>query len=87
MNHTEPERLLSGRLGGKIMNEQKRLYVERLADQMRSAGQHNWLPYDIQDLCELAGLHDEYVRTESREKDELLAMKAAKILNVTICHI
>ncbi|MDF2615403.1 MAG: hypothetical protein K0Q47_58 [Sedimentibacter sp.] len=64
----------------------KEIYAERLADGMRSAGQENWSKNDIQDLCELAGMWDEWLKAETTEQEQELAIKAAKKLNVKIRH-
>jgi len=65
---------------------EKKIYIERLADTMRSAGQHNWTSYDMQDICELANLFSEWLETKTREEEETLALKAAKMLGVEIRH-
>ena len=65
---------------------EKMIYVERLADNMRSAGQENWAHNDMADLCELAGLWVKWLGTSTRKQEEVLALKAAKILGVEIRH-
>jgi hypothetical protein len=66
---------------------EKRIYIERLAAEMRSARKSNWHYNDIQDLCELAGLYEEWLNASNRVQEENLAIRAAKILGVEICYI
>jgi hypothetical protein len=67
--------------------EEKRIYIERLAAEMRCSRQSNWHYNDIQDLCELAGLYEEWFNASDRRQEEELAIRAAKILGVEICYI
>lgn len=68
------------------MNIHKRRYIENLSANMRSAGQDNWLQYDMLDLCEMAGLYDDWLNTSNRLEEEKLTLKAASILGVEIRH-
>ena len=68
------------------MNEQKQLYIERLAADMRSAGQENWTQGTMADLCDLAGIWGNWMDALTRKQEERVALKAAKILGVEIRH-
>lgn len=64
----------------------KDIYIERLTNNMRSAGQENWAHNDMADMCELAGLWVKWLGTSTRKQEESLTLKAAKILGVEIRH-
>ena len=65
---------------------QKKIYTDHLAARMRSASQDNWAFNDMQDICELAGLWEKWIKTENRAEEESCALQAAKILGVEIRH-
>ena len=58
--------------------------LELLAETMISAGRENWAYNDMQQLCEWAGLFDEWRKTQSREQEERLARRAAELFGVNI---
>ncbi|MDR1020164.1 MAG: hypothetical protein LBL73_05350 [Synergistaceae bacterium] len=60
--------------------------VELVSAEMRSAGQDSWSSYDMQDLCEMAGLYEKWLDTVTRIEEEAIALEAAKILCVEIRH-
>lgn len=65
---------------------EKQIYIERLAANMRSAGQERWSQFDMSDLCDMAGLWEKWLDTVTRYEEENLALKAAKALGVDIHH-
>jgi len=64
----------------------KEYNFKQLVGRMRSAGQHNWGHNDMQEICEMAGMYDEWLESTSRFENEKLALRAAVILGVEIRH-
>lgn len=65
---------------------QKKIYIDNLSARMRSAGQENWAFNDMQDICEMADMWNEWLEAKTRIENEILALKAAEKLGVEIRH-
>lgn len=65
---------------------QKQIYISNLVSRMRSAGTNNWSSYDMSDLCEIAGIWDNWVLTTNYQEECDMALEAAAILKVEIRH-
>lgn len=64
---------------------QKQIYIQRLAAQMRSEGTDNWSYGHMADLCDLAGIWDDWLNSTKQNEGEV-ALRAAAILGVEIRH-
>ncbi|WP_110954802.1 hypothetical protein [Anaerosinus massiliensis] len=64
---------------------QKGIYIQRLAAQMRSEGTDNWSYSNMADLCDLAGIWDEWINS-TKQNEGQVTLKAAQILGVEIRH-
>jgi hypothetical protein len=65
---------------------QKQIYLENLAAQMRSEGTNNWSNGNMADLCDLAGLWEQWLDTVTKYDEWRVVLKAASILGVEIRH-